>query len=235
MENLFGQKIDQIKPTCILTPILPKGVLEKAGIPFLKKGKPFSSGNTENFTLIHTTIGASFVGDAVLYLKESPCKNLILFGSCGLVQKTDMLDIGSLVCPIQSASYESFSSLLNKHSTDPIIGQANRSFLEIFQITKNGLKLPSVNCASFGSVHLEPNYQKHLIQTNIDIVDMECSAFFQAAAHTGKKAIALFYITDIIGATSPFAPLPPAAQSAVNSGIDAGIDLLNEFLRSGRA
>ena len=56
----------------------------------------YSAGSNNHFSLIHTGIGPALLGDAVLYLKEAPCKNLILFGSCGAVEEGGNFKIGDL-------------------------------------------------------------------------------------------------------------------------------------------
>ena len=98
-ETLFGIKESEIKNTCVLVPILPKSVLSLFEIKGLSRGKIYSSGNAENFTLINTGISALFAGDAALYLANTGCKNIILFGSCGLVRSSGNMTIGSLVAP----------------------------------------------------------------------------------------------------------------------------------------
>ena len=57
-------------------------MLEEFGINKFHKGKPYGSGLQEHFTLIYTGMGSTLLGDAVMYLKDSPCQNLILFGAC---------------------------------------------------------------------------------------------------------------------------------------------------------
>ena len=87
-ETLFGVKESTIKSTCIITPFLRKGLLKDFGIKNFSKGKLYSTGNSELLTLICTGMGAALTGDAVLYLNNTSCKNIILFGSCGLTEST---------------------------------------------------------------------------------------------------------------------------------------------------
>jgi purine-nucleoside phosphorylase len=51
---------------------------------------------------------------------------------------------------------------------------------------------------------LETKYQDWLQKNKINVVDMECSSVFSAASSINKKAIAIFYVTDIVGEKEPF-------------------------------
>lgn len=48
------------------------------------------------------------------------------------------------------------------------------------------------------SLKLEEDRHEWLIQQGVDVVDMECSAFFSAAQYAHLSALAVFYVTDII-------------------------------------
>jgi len=118
-KTLFGLEPCEIKKTCILVPILTKGMLDALKIKNLSKGTPYSCASSENFTLIHSRVGAPFSGDCVLHLKNTACENVILFGSCGLVEKTNLFNVGSIVTPTTGYSFESFSSLLLNKNKNP--------------------------------------------------------------------------------------------------------------------
>lgn len=199
IESLFGVPSKYIHPTCILAPFLPKGMVEGLQVKEFVKGRPFSVGLSDHFTLVHTNVGAPWVGDAVLHLKETPCNNLILFGTCGAVMKTAEIDLGSILIPGESYNFESFSQMLIPHS------HANEAYTaEISLLEKVAAALPSdvvrdVRCASVGSIQLEAAYLNKFRELNVDVVDMECSAFYCAAQKTQTPAAALFYVTDIIG------------------------------------
>ncbi|VAW13715.1 hypothetical protein MNBD_BACTEROID05-123 [hydrothermal vent metagenome] len=200
-KNQFGIDAQSIKPTCILTPFLYKGLLEDLEIKSLSKGKPYASGHGKNFTLIHTQVGSLFMGDCVLSLKKTPCKQLIMLGSCGLVEKTDHLDIGQIVLPIQSYEMESFSQMLEKKYINLNAHHANESLMN--NLTPSS-PFPKVSCASLGSIKQENNYLNFFKKNGIEIVDMEYSAFLTASKHINIPACGILYITDIIGESSPF-------------------------------
>ncbi len=244
IKSLFGIEKSQIKRTCVLTPFLTKGLLDNFQIKKLHRGKPFSSGNNNksSFTLIHTQIGAPFVGDAVLHLKETQCKNIILFGSCGLVKKnltndeTSRFDIGSLVTPTECYSLESFSEILeaskekNKRFNSSLPSKTLLTEFKKLQKSAGASEnIAEVKCATFGSFVLEEKYMEYLIKQEIDVMEMECSAFFNAAKHTGKKAIALFYITDILKEQHVFADLKIKDQLKLRSSIKTASQKLIKF------
>jgi len=227
-ETLFGIKESEVKNTCILMPLLPKGALNNFGIKNLSKGKIYSSGNANNFTLINTGIGASFTGDAALYLGDTNCKNLILFGSCGLVKPSDGLNIGSIATPVECYAMESFTDMLLKYHTFktfyPDTGMVE-SFLNYY---KNAQK---VTCATLGSLKLEEEYASLFADKNIQVVDMECSGFFSAATQKNIKAMALFYVLDIINEKSFYNKLSVEDEIRLLSSIKSSAQCLCSFIK----
>lgn len=227
-ETLFGIKKSEIKNTCLFLPLLQKGALNAFGVKNMSRGKIYSSGNAKYFTLINTGIGASFTGDAVLYLAGSACKNIILFGSCGLVKPGKNLDIGSLVTPVECHSMESFTGMLLKnhdaktfYPDKPLVG----SFL------KKNKNIQKVNCATLGSLKLEEENSALFAEKNIQAVDMECSSLFSAASHKHLKAMALFYISDIINEKPFYAKFCREDEIKLLTSIKSGIESICSFLR----
>jgi purine-nucleoside phosphorylase len=94
-------------------PFVPKGVLQEFGVNRLSRGGLYGAGNGEFCTLFHTRMGPSFTGDAVLYLSDTPCRELYFLGTCGLLRRTPGIKIGSLVSPSRCYAQESFTSLLS--------------------------------------------------------------------------------------------------------------------------
>ncbi|MBF0385093.1 MAG: hypothetical protein HQL27_04395 [Candidatus Omnitrophica bacterium] len=218
-KSIFGIDKNKIKETCLLVPFLPRGLLRSLEIDNPQKGEIYSCGNSHNFTLIVTRVGAGFTGDCVLYLKDSPCKRTILFGSCGLVQKTPELGLGSLVTAKTSMAMESFSDLLEgklsckEYSADPrLLGMLSQGMPNI----------KIVKTACVGSIMLEPKYTKFFVQNGVETLEMESSAFFSAAKASNIKAAALFYVTDILG----------KIKSEAKSDLNESFDCLLTFLES---
>ena len=201
-KELFGLESSQVKKTCVLMPFLLKEALREFKIGRLSRGKLYGAGNSRDFTLIHSGPGPALTGDAVLYLKDTGCKNVILFGSCGLLAENNGLDIGSLVSPQKAYSLESFSRMLSNQDIDSQAYYPDKKLLEDFTcVTDSSIK--QVPCATVSSLKLEEERKGAWLRQGIEAVDMECSAFFAAASHSGLKSIAVFYVTDIIG-VKPF-------------------------------
>lgn len=230
VQNVFGIKKSEIRKTCVLAPVISKDLIAKLNIPNFARTNFYACGSNEHVTLIHTLMGASFVGDAVLHLAETPCERLILFGSCGLVTSAPSLKLGTIVTPFESYAMESFSDLLNNEKKQVDSFAADNDFLNKFLYCLRKENIPSVRCASFGSLVLEEKHKDFLLEENIQVLDMESSAFFFAAKHTHKKAVALFYITDILRDKPVFKPLSDKDQSLVTQSRSQAIDYLVTFI-----
>ncbi len=259
-ENLFGIKPVQIQKNCILTPYLTKNLLESFGINKLLKGCLYASGSTPHFSLIRTGIGAPFVGDAVLYLKETPCQNIFFLGSCGLIQSTKKLNIGSIVSPSSCMGVESFSQILNKNFNSIISnslnnhqnpchysrrfnendtlkfnelgitpGFANEQLLKKFYHNRMSDDIKNVICSSFGSLKMEGENLLLLHKIQAEVIDMECSAFFNASSKIKKRAMALLYVTDIVNKKPFYQKKSSFDNNAINSAIQKSIKILSDF------
>ncbi|MFC1508114.1 hypothetical protein ACFL60_00315 [Candidatus Omnitrophota bacterium] len=229
-EKLFGIEESLIKETCILLPLLKKNVLKYLDVKSLSKGKVYSSGNSGSFSVIHTGMGAPFTGDAALYLEQTQCKNIILFGSCGLVKETKDLKVGSLVTPHKCYSLESFSNMLSEEKGTWRSFSADKDLTEIFLKTSGDHSIQKITCATLGSLKLEEDYLEIFEQKNIHVVDMECSSLFSASKHVKKRAMALFYITDIINKKPFYIDLGDKEKTILSSSIKSAATTLCEFI-----
>lgn len=227
-EALFGIKASQVQKNCILMPMLPKGILNDFRINKLNRGRIYGAGNSDSLTLIHTLIGPAFTGDAVLWLKETKCENIILFGACGGVQETKDLTVGSLVAPKKCFSNESFADFLKTHSMAKCFSADKIIFSKLI----NAAAAKEVNCSSIPSLKLEESMTKIFIKNKIDVVDMECSACFAAAKHTGLKAAALFYVSDVINKYSFYRPLSADRKEKLTSAIKTAASALCKLTKT---
>lgn len=224
-EILFGVKESEIKNNSILTPSLSKNILSNFGIKKISRGKLYGVGQSRFFTLIHTGIGSTLTGDAVLYLKETGARNLILFGSCGLIKKTAGLNIGSLVSPSKAYNLESFTHILeNKINFEA--QHADRNLLKDF-LGNNKPRVREVICATIGSLKLEEELES--FKGFAEVVDMECSAFFAAAGFIKRPAIALFYVADIINNKPFYASLSQKEKNTIFSSTKKSASILSKF------
>lgn len=229
-QKLFGIKESQIKDTCILLPLLAKDVLKYLGINGLSRGKVYSSGNADSFSIIHTGMGPAFTGDAVLYLGQTPCKTIILFGSCGLVKQEKDLTIGSLVTPRKSYSLESFSSMLSGYKEGWEVFNPDKDLVEKFLVANKTCDIKKVTCATLGSLKLEDAYLGLFKRKDIRVVDMECSPLFSASSRAGKSAMALFYVTDIMGEKPFYVDLEDREKQTLSLSIKTAAHMLCEFI-----
>ena len=109
-ETLFGLGESEIRKNCIICPANDSFLFIKAGRK--SGGLIFSATNSECFTII--AVKNNFLaGDCVLSLKDTPCENIFLFGSCA---STGQAPVGSMHLPEKSFSLESFSRMLEKEA-----------------------------------------------------------------------------------------------------------------------
>ncbi len=206
-----------------MLPLVNKEILAAFGIKALKRGKLYGCAKGESFTFIHTGMGAGFVGDAILYLEETPCKNLFLFGSCG---STGTFKLGDIVTPSVAYSDESFSnSLLEKNNN--LSFYPSKELLEEF-IGDGAVK--TAVCQTVSSLKLEEIRLDILRRKGVDVVDMECSAFFCAANYIKRCAVSLFYVYDEINSLPFYEKRNSKEQKLLEASIKISAKILLNFL-----
>jgi len=227
---LFGIEKSQIKKNCILLPLVPKGALDLFGAKGFVKGHLYACANTEESTLIYTGMHLGLLGDAVLYLKASACRNILLFGSCGLLNKKSGLSVGSLVTPTKSYACESFSDMLEgKISLRYFCPE--KQILNKLIAAIDEVPVTKVTCVTISSLKMEAQRAPLLVKKGMDVADMESSAFFSAAGYAGLKAAALFYIADIINKGQFYPKDDAALKSNLSHAINNSISLMRKFMR----
>ncbi|MFC1577107.1 hypothetical protein ACFL42_00640 [Candidatus Omnitrophota bacterium] len=194
---LFGVKPSKIRETCVITPFFSKSVLSGFDIKAFRKGLIYGVGDNGSFNLITTGIGAPFVGDAVLYLEDTPCKNVVFFGSCGAVREKRHLKIGSLTAVKKVLSGDSFIDILLKRKPKGPF-YPDKGLLGGFLSSGENSSIKEAVCLTVGSLKLEKEYVSSLKEGSIDVLDMETAAFYAAAKHIRKKAVAALYVSDIL-------------------------------------
>jgi purine-nucleoside phosphorylase len=131
-------------------------------------------------------------GDAVLRLKGSPCKNIILFGSCG---GCGNVNIGDMLAINKAYNFESFTDMLGNDC-------ASLSFPK--SVTGNpplafgSENIISTNSACVSSLVLEKKYIDFFKASKIGAVDMESSIVISAANAIGANVLCLFYVSDSV-------------------------------------
>jgi len=190
--KLFGISKNEIKKDVIITPFLNLDYFKSDKDNKRSKGFLFEVINEDYFSVIKTGVGAPFVGDAVLYLEGSACERLYFLGSCGAV--TD-LEIGDLVVINKALNLESFTYILNKSLNADFVNIDNNLLNNLYSYYRS---IKKAAIASVGSLCLQSSIKDYLVKSNIDVVDMESSAFFSASNKLGLDSLAILYITDII-------------------------------------
>jgi hypothetical protein len=233
-KRLFGQEEHDIKPLCVLVPFLRKELLRDLGIGSWHAGNPYASGNSRDLTLVLTRPGAGWLGDAVLGLKPSPCRDIVLFGACGLTANTAGPGIGGLVAPATGHALDSFSALLSGEENFPRFPARSSLRKELLALSR---KIhPVGNCASLASVLLEPRYKDYFAERKITALDMETAALFQAARRIRRNGAALLVVTDLLDQSHPYRTWTARDKTAITTAFRTGAALLRELgaRRNGR-
>jgi hypothetical protein len=237
---LFGVDEQEIKKRCILMPFIIPPIIKEFQVEKWSPGKLYKVAQADHFTLIHTRMGAGLVGDVVLYLKETACEEVFLFGSCGLVTTSPGENfssgnsLGKLFVPSLCYALESFSDFLLKES---LLEHPERlpTFYPHPDLCQDFLKFapsqilrPGV-CATVSSLKLEEERLPLLQKAKIQAIDMECSAFFAAAQARQIKALALFWVSDIVKQQPFYATFTTEETNRINAALLKAGQLLKAY------
>ncbi len=226
--DLFGLPPETVGEACVLLPFAPKRILRGFGIEKLERGLLYSAAAGDLCTVVLTRIGAVFAGDAVLHLADTDCREIIFLGTCGLLSSGSSLGIGSLVCPSAWYGQESFSRLI---SGDPDPGplvypdrELRRSLLRAAGIEAEG---PSG--VSFGSLCLQPRLLPRWRGRGVAVVDLESAAVCSAAARTGRKAVSLLAVSDIVGDRPYYRVISTAERESLDGALDRAVEIVCRY------
>lgn len=224
-KTLFGIAPDTVQKTCIIMPFeLPKAA-EQLSVTSISKGRVFSAGQGKGLTLILSGMSAGFVGDCVLWLKDTPCEQVLFLGTCGLIHTTkNDLDIGTLLSPGTIHAFESFSDIITGDIKDPEPVEADTTLIKAME-----LDVPTCPCISFASLHEEERYMHLFEQLGADVIEMECSAFFLAAKRIQRPSSALLVISDILGKVLFSSKLSAEDKKSLTDGISQACMHIRKF------
>jgi len=181
-KNFFAIAKNEIRETCIICQGFDLPLFSKTA----KNGLFVKTAQMENATII--ALKNNFLaGDAVLHLKGSSCKNIILFGSCG---GCGNVNIGDLLTIDKAYNFESFTDMLEKNKKP--------SFRSCIAFPDNGILTTNSACVS--SLLLEKDYIGFFKQNKISAIDMESSVIASAANEIGAQVSCLFYVSDLVEA-----------------------------------
>lgn len=225
-EKLFSTSPKDIKKDVIITPFLNLEYFRQHKESKINRGFLFEVLGETRFSVVKTGVGASFVGDAIVYLTDTPCKRVYFMGSCAAIRNFEVAD---LVIADKALARESFSAILLNKNTHFFITPKKwlfKSFLSQNKKVKKGI------VATLGSLSLQDKLIDSLKQQNIDCVDMETSAFFSAANYFDLSSLALLYVTDIIGERSFFRKLNRHEADIIKASRQRAISLLCKFIEN---
>jgi purine-nucleoside phosphorylase len=166
-------------------------------------------------------------GDCVLGLADSPCEYIYLFGSCGGMPG---MVIGDMVIVEGAHNFESFSDMLRSRGARQRVRADARLTGALKAFFGSAVKR-TCDCATVNSLLLEERYAGIFKKRGISCVDMESSLVLNAARHTGKKAAALMYVSDIIG-KKPLPDCTPRDRQRVEHSRQILAGRLAEFIRT---
>ncbi|MFH1621685.1 MAG: hypothetical protein ABIA97_00990 [Candidatus Omnitrophota bacterium] len=224
--KLFAINPNDIKEDVIITPFLNLEYFKKNEKSKINQGFIFSVLTEKKFSVIKTGMGSSFVGDSVVYLKDTPCQRLYFIGSCGIVSNSK---VGDIVVVEKALAWESFSEILGKKFPQLFI-KANSSLLQKFLALNKNIK--KTNLATLGSLSLEEKLVNYLRGKKIEVVDMEVSAFLSATKYFKIPGLALLYTTDIIKNKPYFRELSKKDREEIKLARQEAISLLCDFIEN---
>lgn len=211
--NLFGIDASDIKGTCVIMPFISREAVHAFDIRSLSKGGLYSVGDNGIFTLIHTGVGPTFVGDAALYLEETRCRNIILFGSCGAAKDTGGFGIGRAGIVKKALSQDSFTNMLFKKKAEDRFYPDKDLF---GALSGSDSELRQINCLTVGSLKLEKEYLDFIKDNSVDAVDMETASFFAACKNIGKRGAAVLFATDSLTSLPYYMALKSTHRAELN-------------------
>lgn len=236
IERLFGVNADEIKEDVIITPFLNLEYFARGTKPKKTKGFLFEVLTQKQFSVVKTGVGASFVGDAVMYLGETPCKRIYFIGSCASLSPHE---VGDTIVAEKALACESFTEVLHTHTDDcSFVVPKHNLADEFFEFcrSKSGednqeQQIKTASLASLGSLSLQHTVLGSLQQRGVGGVDMEASAFFSAANSLFLSCLGLFYVTDTIDQKLFFRNLSVEERKTIKTARQRTIELLCDFIK----
>jgi hypothetical protein len=186
-KKLFGIDANALQKSVIITP-LNEYQLFAPGTASRAHGDYFRVAQAEGFTVIGTHYSL-LVGDCVLALAATRCREVFLFGCCGGIG----VDIGDKMIAGSALDFGSFPAMLavssrqEKFSPD---GELTKTLLQNCPGAKAGC------CASVSSLALETERLALFDSLGVNCLDMEAASVFAAAASAGIRSAAAFYVSN---------------------------------------
>lgn len=235
VKRLFGVNAEDIKENVIITPFLNVEYFARSASSEKAKGFLFETLTQDQFSVVKTGVGASFVGDAIMYLRQTPCTRLYFIGSCASLPP---YDVGDIIVTGKALAGESFSDVLQKNTNacSFVVAENNLSddFFEFYHTTKEGKyhtqQVQVASIATLGSLSLQSALFDSLEQQGIGGVDMEVSAFFSAANKVEAPCLAVLYVTDTIAKKLFFRNLTTEERKTIKVSRQQAITFVCDFI-----
>ncbi len=210
-KTLYGISPDAIQETVVIMPFdVPRAAVH-LGVERLINGRLFACGQCKGFTLIRSGMGAGFVGDCVLWLERTPCRQILFLGTCGLIEQTQQFDIGSVLTPKTVHIMESFSDIVRGHIKTPEVIAIDDHLIDPV--------IPRTNCISFASLHEETKCLALFKKLNAHVIEMECAGFFLSSQRIHRASGILLVVSDIVADENMCFNLSPENKKKLSQGI----------------
>jgi purine-nucleoside phosphorylase len=165
-------------------------------------------------------------GDAVLYLKNTACKNIFLFGSCG---GCGDVESGDLMIINKAYNFESFSKMVS-FDANPDFCMSSQELTAAFYEKNLYEDLIKTNSACVSSLLLESKYISWFKKNGICALDMESSIVFSAAKEIGAQAACFMYAADHIE-KNPIGEMPEEnSKKRISSARKKLARLITDFI-----
>ena len=229
-EALFGTAAGAMGKCCLLLPVVTREMRAALCLPRLSRGALYGCGRVGGITVVRTGTGPAPTGDAVLHLAESPCRNVLLFGSCGSAGGPGTPAIGDLVCPPACIDPGGFPSMLRGARGARTVHYANSHLHAEIMKAGAAIGVRAATCFSTASLRLEEDTLGFLREGGAEVFDMECASVFAAARVAGLRAAALLHVTDVVGESPFYVPREPAQSAAIREAVERGLRFLCELM-----
>jgi purine-nucleoside phosphorylase len=236
-EKFFGINPDKIKENCIICPTNDASLFTEENSE-TAKGIFFKIDNLKDETVI--SVKNNFLlADCILLLMETPCKNIFLFGPCGVLppfNRGDKLIIEKAFNFESASTFLDFPSDVKVCFPDKALFDKFHSFSRLCRVPSQqtmSIKWPKLKtsaCATVNSLLLEKLHIPELKKMEISSLDMESSIVFSCAEKIGKKAIAILYATDSPEKTNLFVPLNEKEKETLKTSKKQLAQTLKSFI-----
>jgi len=242
-KHFFGSSSDIFPDTAVVAPFIPVEKFSHNGhLVDTFKGKMYSGGiierDAKRFAVISCRIGDRLVGDAILWLKGSPVKNIIFVGSCGGLNGSNIGDL--LVCTA-AFNGEGFTRYhcSEKQIEDILKEEAlmrgddkytNKCADFICEHISRDMKVTEGEIFTIGSIAAETCENIKIISRHgFKGIEMELSAVYSASKISGIRAVGLLYVSDLPGEKAIGEELSQTEKKNHKRGLNEVVRLSTEF------